>query len=206
MRPPSVSGFTLVELLVVIAIVSVLAAILFPVFIHVRAKAWQVHCLSNVRQIGAAFLVYASDNDNCVPPSMTDQLGTQFLLPWQAEANITWWDIILPYLGNSVPTLYCPATKSYVPPYLVNAWLTAPGHLWLGEINQPAATILVTEGIPPTVELEGVPGAPNTLGVHPGSGSYHHHGKMNAVFADGHAKLLGPDVLWGKPEVWLLQK
>jgi prepilin-type N-terminal cleavage/methylation domain-containing protein/prepilin-type processing-associated H-X9-DG protein len=56
-------GFTLIELLVVIAIIAILAAILFPVFATARAKARQASCLSNVKQLVLAELMYASDWD-----------------------------------------------------------------------------------------------------------------------------------------------
>src|SRR5262249_24091815 len=55
------SGFTLIELLVVIAIIAILAAILFPVFAQAREKARQATCVSNLKQIGMACLMYAQD-------------------------------------------------------------------------------------------------------------------------------------------------
>ena len=61
------AGFTLIELLVVIAIIAVLAAILFPVFAKAREKARQTSCLNNQRQIAAALLMYAQDNDETLP-------------------------------------------------------------------------------------------------------------------------------------------
>ena len=61
-------GFTLIELLVVIAIISLLAAILFPVFSQARAKAYQAQCASNLRQIGLALTMYAQDNDETLMP------------------------------------------------------------------------------------------------------------------------------------------
>jgi len=60
-------GFTLIELLVVIGIISLLAAILFPVFASAREKARATACLSNLKQIGLAYSQYEQDYDEtCV--------------------------------------------------------------------------------------------------------------------------------------------
>ena len=56
-------GFTLIELLVVIAIIAILAGILFPVFAQARAKARQVVCMNNEKQLGTAMIMYAQDYD-----------------------------------------------------------------------------------------------------------------------------------------------
>ena len=61
------SGFTLIELLVVLGIVSLLAALLFPVFVQARAKARQSVCASNLHQIGLAVSLYSQDNDDLLP-------------------------------------------------------------------------------------------------------------------------------------------
>src|SRR5712692_8437838 len=60
-------AFTLIELLVVIAIIAILAAILFPVFAQARAKARQATCLSNQKQLGLAWVMYAQDYDETSP-------------------------------------------------------------------------------------------------------------------------------------------
>src|ERR1700752_5232231 len=60
-------GFTLIELLVVVAIIAILAAILFPVFAQAREKARQATCVSNLKQIGTATMMYAQDYDERFP-------------------------------------------------------------------------------------------------------------------------------------------
>src|SRR5579871_3249948 len=62
-------GFTLIELLVVIAIIAILAAILFPVFAKARENARRTACISNVKQLGLAWMMYVQDNDETFPPS-----------------------------------------------------------------------------------------------------------------------------------------
>ncbi len=61
-------GFTLVEMLVVIAIITSLAAIISVVYMRSREKGRQIACLSNLKQLGAALLMYAQDNDGHFPP------------------------------------------------------------------------------------------------------------------------------------------
>ncbi len=68
-RAFTLQGFTLIEMLVVVAIVATLAAILFPVFSRVRQNARRAVCASNLRQLGLAWLMYASDYDERACPS-----------------------------------------------------------------------------------------------------------------------------------------
>jgi len=73
-----VKGFTLIELLVVIAIISILAAILFPVFSQAKESAKSSACLSNVKQLTLGVVLYAGDCDDGLPPT---QNGSQVLWP-----------------------------------------------------------------------------------------------------------------------------
>ena len=57
-------AFTLIELLVVIAIIALLMAILIPVLHRAREQGARAACLSNLRQLTLAWLLYAEDNDN----------------------------------------------------------------------------------------------------------------------------------------------
>ena len=80
-------GFTLIELLTVIAIIGILAAILIPTVGHVRASAHSASCKSNVRQIGAAFLLFAAEHKGVFPCYTQDiDMDTQ-----KPRPNIIWY-------------------------------------------------------------------------------------------------------------------
>ncbi|MBN1974000.1 MAG: type II secretion system protein [Sedimentisphaerales bacterium] len=66
-RKKSSYGFTLIELLVVIAIIALLLSILMPSLKRVRNQAKSVACLSNLRQWGIMFTLYAQDNNQSLP-------------------------------------------------------------------------------------------------------------------------------------------
>ncbi|MGV3615382.1 MAG: prepilin-type N-terminal cleavage/methylation domain-containing protein [Fimbriimonas sp.] len=68
-------AFTLIELLVVIAIIAILAALLFPVFAQAKAAAKAASCLSNLKQIGIAWPLYAGDYDDTMPLSTQPYTG-----------------------------------------------------------------------------------------------------------------------------------
>jgi prepilin-type N-terminal cleavage/methylation domain-containing protein/prepilin-type processing-associated H-X9-DG protein len=88
-------GFTLIELLVVVGIVAVLIAILLPVLGRARAQANRAVCLSNIRQLGAAILMYCNDNKGYFPTAAWTDDGLSHMhypedwIHWQANRNIT---------------------------------------------------------------------------------------------------------------------
>jgi prepilin-type N-terminal cleavage/methylation domain-containing protein len=65
-------GFTIIELLVVIVVISILAALFFPAYTAVQQKARMMHAISNMRQVGVAFLTYANDNNYTLPGRNSD--------------------------------------------------------------------------------------------------------------------------------------
>ncbi len=72
-RFSSRKGFTLIELMIVIAIIAILAAILVPNFIRARAQGQLTSCKSNLKNIGTACEMYATDNLGRYPE--TGKLG-----------------------------------------------------------------------------------------------------------------------------------
>jgi len=100
-------AFTLIELLVVIAVISILAAILFPVFARARDNARRTSCASNLKQIGLAALMYVQDYDETMLPWFphTHSGGTMYWSNFQ--------------IGSGVTATYYPE-RSLLQPYMKN--------------------------------------------------------------------------------------
>lgn len=98
-------GFSTIELLIAISIFLIIAAILFPVFARARDKANQTSCLSNLRQIGTALLMYENEHDGFFPPA--GNRDGEEVAPSAA---------LYPYLG-SVAVFDCPSvwTEPLIP-------------------------------------------------------------------------------------------
>jgi len=108
-------GFTLIELLVVIAIISILAAILFPVFARARENARRATCLSNLKQIGLGMLMYNQDYDERYPKTYSALASGD--IPADNEVFFdgfeSWQQMIYPYV-KSHQLFFCPNTPSPV--------------------------------------------------------------------------------------------
>jgi prepilin-type N-terminal cleavage/methylation domain-containing protein/prepilin-type processing-associated H-X9-DG protein len=185
------SAFTLIELLVVIAIIAILAAILFPVFAQARAKARQATCLSNEKQLGLAWVMYAQDYDETSPNPVfigrlwikdfggcgaykgtgvtrCDDLYFQDLIqPYARSQNIGWCPNVSPnFIWKSVPF------KSPMSENRTSYWYN--WYYWngarLAKVNQVAASPVVID----------MPYGPNYVDLpHPNG--------INVAYADGHA-------------------
>jgi prepilin-type N-terminal cleavage/methylation domain-containing protein/prepilin-type processing-associated H-X9-DG protein len=112
-------GFTLIELLVVVAIISLLAAILFPVFARARENARRASCLSNVQQMGLAMMQYVQDYDETYPinlymlPAGTPSSALPDGLIWAGAAGtarIYWPQMLYPY-HKDMQMFWCPSSS-----------------------------------------------------------------------------------------------
>src|SRR4051812_18055446 len=64
-------AFTLLELLVVIGIIAILASLLFPSLAKAKSKAQSTACLNNLRQLQLAYLQYAQEHNESLPPNIS---------------------------------------------------------------------------------------------------------------------------------------
>ena len=134
MKSLSRTGFTLIELLVVIAIIAILAGLLLPALAKIKARGQRIECVSKIRQLTQAALLYADDHEDLLPREKC-VAGTNTWPDVSAPENQDVWFNALPrkyfdqksageYAANpedfrsSKNILQCPSSKS--PPGNVN--------------------------------------------------------------------------------------
>lgn len=189
-------AFTLIELLIVIAIISILAAILFPVFAKARDKARQTACTNNLKQIYLGYRMYGQDYDGGYPH--TDVLGKS-----QTRAASD---------PRGTPQLLYPYTKN------MEIWVCPNGYPGLQEagntymvamsknlqqpdvLSNPENYLFIWDNYlykKPTAE--DAESAPPTADRHPSKQYWCSHASKtnyNLLYLDGHVKLMH-DKSWG---------
>ena len=153
----------MIELLVVIAVISVLAGLLLPVLARGKEKARSTSCISNLRQWGVSFGLYAEDNDDFLPRRGQ---GVQTLV--QIDRPTDWFNALPPYMAlptfatmvtnnarpaaNTKSVFICPSAQdaggAYFLPYGMNMnlcpWnLTVPTKF--GDVAQPACVVAMAD-------------------------------------------------------------
>jgi len=103
-------------------LIPIMAAMLLPALAKAKAKAQSIHCMSNVKQLNLAIIMYADDHQGQFPSA--DK----------------WCDLVKPYLGGSDAAFRCGSAPNDRCSYAFNAALAG---LKLPDVLSPAQTILV---------------------------------------------------------------
>ena len=177
-------AFTLVELLVVIGIIALLVGILLPAVSAARERSKRTACLSNLRQLAAASIMYADSFKGHYPNSNphatpADYIQTNQVLTFLARA----------FLGGNAGVFHCPSDRDPVPDRIETAAYVLPNSArvsydfysvyWQPEYG-PIMGRLKSEA-PLVWDLDGGNPNPNPEENHGTQGG-------NVAFADGHAE------------------
>lgn len=102
-------AFTLIELLVVIAVIAVLMAILMPALGRAREQGKRIACLSNVKQLTMAWILYADANDDLVVSASPDLTSDAWVMHADGDTE----EEAENHIRQGALYTYCPDIKSF---------------------------------------------------------------------------------------------
>ncbi len=154
-------AFTLVELLVVIGIIALLISILLPALNRAREHAQSIKCLSNLRQLGIAFMAYVQDDKNqrFPGPALGGGGWPEDWIYWQSGRSLNDSRVLIGKRFNPAnyrcPSDPNPEMRAYAYSYSVNGLIClydTRGSLRLSEIHNSARKILLIDESSATVD------------------------------------------------------
>ena len=193
------SGYTLIEMLVILIILSILAAIIFPVFNRSHCNAHQSSCQSNLKQLGLAMLQYTQDYDERMTPVALNAVASS-LTPYARPYG--WADALLPYC-KSTQIFQCPSEKSAssedaTQPGFTDYWFNTNLNARPQKEISPVNTFLLGEGNAAgeiTDARYARRALPRAWLDNPESPAQRHDKAANYLFLDGHAKTYSPQLV-----------
>jgi type II secretory pathway pseudopilin PulG len=164
LKPRRRSAFTFVELLVVTGIIAVLIALLLPSLQLARAQARKLQCLSNMRQLGMALMLYANETRGYFPYQEEGSTADNSagVVNFATTGVPNWLQSLLPYVENNATVLICPdAAATYAFPISFNPTATsATNYLGNGVVM---GGIQQTDGIWKTKCLSQIPNSADII-------------------------------------------
>ena len=217
---------TLIDLTVAIAIIGSLSLVLYPAFAYSKDGANAKSCLSNLKRIGEAVVMYADDNNQALVPTIRERDGSKEVY----LANYRTWRALLYKYVKGEAAYVCPAVPSEavmwrgrydieyseiviptndVPSnFAINNKVCSNDSFAQGqythnksEYRNPAGLILATE------VKNGIWNTNDSIMDRTAIATYapfHHQNRLGVLFLDGHAKIMYLwDTIGSAPDEWM---
>jgi prepilin-type N-terminal cleavage/methylation domain-containing protein len=197
------TGFTLIELLVVIAVIALLAALALPALQQSREASNQTKCLSNMRQLSAAYLLMVTDKDGVLVPNRgggdTWYNAVDDYLPTTLVTSEDWRSLCCPsaLAGLAKAGINSSTTSSSRATYGLNSKIDSAGDLKrMANLTKPSATILLGDTI---IQDNWTSMGVQKSNIH----AWHRNNtKFSICYFDGHSEVVDKDFIKDAPDIF----